>query len=542
MVGRGEGDWHDLFSVILQVLSNNRDDLLYMSPALLLSAGLSLFYVTTNSYPSSFAGLYFVVGETILEQGFRLPLWIPYYTLENPPFAYPPLGLYGLAVLRGLELPILLIARVLPPVMMTVLLVPIYFTTLEVSGRKLAAAATALLSIFVIIVDGSYFYAGGVVRAPGFVLYFIGVYASVRYFSRGGGRWKYITLVMFGLTVLTHPGHASLFGWTVLTAFAVYDRSWGGFTDGLEIALGGLLVASPWWLTVIHHHGVDVFFAAAAVYSGAVGVPVETVKAVARTFAVGVSAPSNGMALVWILGGIGTAKQLFNREYFLIVWLAVFVFVGAGHLSPLVMLAGVGSSALIDAGLRDTSVADSMRHDSPVRATPGRDISKERRQVIVGLAAASVAGFSTVGTVRKFERIDSRLNDNHMAAMDWVRVQTDADATFLLMGGPMEWFPAFAKRTVVIGNWGREWVGPKEDRRQKELVRMARRCQSEECLKTILQSLSVSPDYLYVPSQRRELTTFLHSSSFFMREYQNEGVVIFRNTGLVETEMLGSIR
>ena len=72
---------------------------LLLAASLLLSCPLLLVNALSHPYPLGAAGLFTQMAQQIAAADFRLPLQSPYYGPGSIPFAYPPLGLYLLAVL-----------------------------------------------------------------------------------------------------------------------------------------------------------------------------------------------------------------------------------------------------------------------------------------------------------------------------------------------------------------------------------------------------------------------------------------------------------
>jgi hypothetical protein len=80
--------------------------------------------------------------------------------------------------------------------------------------------------------------------------------------------WLAVSAGLFGLTVLAHPVYALFFGTNYVLLFLAYDRSISGLVNGAVVAIGGLVVASPWLVHVAGAHGLDVFTSAAGTHGG----------------------------------------------------------------------------------------------------------------------------------------------------------------------------------------------------------------------------------------------------------------------------------
>jgi len=135
------------------------------------------------------------------------------------------------------------------------------------------------------------------------------------------------------------------------------------------------------------------------------------------------------------------------------------------------------------------------------------------------------------------EFLDSESRD----AMTWIASETPPDATFVVVGDAAEWLPALTDRTLLIGPWGVEWRGSEAYERQLDAYEAVSRCQSVACVESVTTSITVSPEYVYLPkgqytirgtsaAQFGTLERSFERSSSWTRVYENDGVVVFRAT------------
>ena len=93
-----------------------------------------------------YAGLFTQMAQQIASANFRLPLQSPYYGPGSIPFAYPPLGLYLLAVLIKLTGKYFIFLRLVPPFLSLISLIPLFYLTRELTKSAAAAAFTAVIA------------------------------------------------------------------------------------------------------------------------------------------------------------------------------------------------------------------------------------------------------------------------------------------------------------------------------------------------------------------------------------------------------------
>jgi len=220
-------------------------------------------YLRTHEFPALLGGLFLEMATTVADSG-TLPTTIQGFTPEGVPFAYPPLGFYIMAVFLRLGVDGVQLLRVGSPVVLLRIVAVVHHLTWVLTDRTETALIAGIItgthvSLTVYLVGAS-----GFVRGLGFLFMLVAMFGAYQYYANDGGRRALATATVgWGLVVLTHPVHAAAAGAGVGMAWLVWDRTPRGLATGAAIAVGGLVVASPWWLTVVSNHGVDIFFAGA---------------------------------------------------------------------------------------------------------------------------------------------------------------------------------------------------------------------------------------------------------------------------------------
>ncbi|WP_433623758.1 ArnT family glycosyltransferase [Halomicrococcus sp. NG-SE-24] len=490
-----------------------------------VAAALSVYlaYLLTHPLPGYGAGLYGAMAEAILANGYRLPARIPHYTSGGIPFAYPPLGFYGLAGLLDLTgLDYLTLVRVLPGLFALGYVVAAYFLAYQLLGTRRRASVAAVVVATSPTITTMHLTAGGVVRAPAFAVLTAGLYAGVRLFQTHRRRWLYAGVACFAVLLLTHPVNAASFAFSYLFLYAVLDRTRRGLAFGATVAVAGFVLTSPWWATVLARHGTSVFARASGTHGG---LGLEPLGPLLFWYTPNLPFPSLWHLLV-LLGG---CYLLARRKLLLPGWLAVSLLVFPGRVTMLVgaMVAAVGLWGA-------ASVATTRTRSLPVSAPT----------VVVALLCLYGAGTGAMH-VANYPGVDdatatqSYLDDGDLEAMRWIQSETPPEASFVVVGDVGEWFPLFAERTSLVSYRGTEWEGRATQQRHLQTKQALTNCRDADCLTATLVERGLSPDYLYLPrgqysslyrmyEQSPEMRHSLAASDRYRIVYRNRDAVVVR--------------
>ena len=509
-------------------------------PWLVLPVGAALVvyvtYLATHPYPAFGAGLFLRIAEEVAAAGYELPARISGYTPGGIPFAYPPLPFYVLAVLVDtLGLDPLAVSRYLPGVLVVAALPAYYFLAKELLGSApKAGIATTVLAVAPTALRW-HLSAGGVVRAIAFCFVAVGLYAGVRLFDSGDRRWLVPGAVAFGLTVLSHPIYTVYFGASYLVLFYFLDRSRRGLVHGAAVALGGFALASPWWLSVVATHGVDVFAGAAGTHDGLGG----GLHRIGAAFLSPLVPDAETPFFLAVYAGM--AYFLYRRAYLLPAWLVV-----AGYVVGKARFLFVPGSMMVAVLVVDWLLPRASA------AAPGRlrDRAGPAVVALVVLLATGLGGLAAAGELAIWHGDPSQpafVDDDDLAAMAWAAENTSPSARFVVLGDAAEWFPLVADRPILVGHWGAEWEGAGAYQRQLSLYREVSACGTERCVTATLSAAGVEPEYVYVPKGHYtirgeanrappSLVDSMAVADRYERVYENEGVAVFRVVGDGETK------
>ena len=107
------------------------DERLWLITALLAGSIVTASYYLSNPYPSYATALFPHMAEVLIENGYRRPETVPFYTEGGIPFAYPPLMFYVMAVLIDLGIDPYQLIRLLPGIAITLALIPYFYLARE---------------------------------------------------------------------------------------------------------------------------------------------------------------------------------------------------------------------------------------------------------------------------------------------------------------------------------------------------------------------------------------------------------------------------
>lgn len=504
-----------------------------------LAAVVGLAYLHAHPYPAVGGGLYLQTVAAIQDAGFGYPRTIPHYTSEGIPFAYPPLGFFLAAVAEAL-LPVsgVAFAKFVPVVLWALTPLAVYWFAsawLDSTAERVVATSFVAVSPEVFRLHIT---AGGYIRGLAFVLLVLGLRVGTDIFRESTATdvpWYRVAGAggLFGATLLTHPFYAVFFGVSYLILYLVLDRSLRGLLSGAAVAGIGAALSSPWWSRFFTTFEPDLLLAAAQTHGGLGSAPLALVFQ--STFVVAPRTDLLSIYYVLVLFGV----LLYLAERRLAIPALIFGTTTVLYRPRFVLLLG----SIPAAHVLWTRIAPPIASGERLP----RVTSAHVRLAFVGLILLYAAGagalyahngpkqYSGAG----YEPVPSFVTSSDVAAADWLRSETDPDATIVAVGSVAEWLPYLSKRTLLVGFWGAEWKGPGEFDRHFENQVTLSTCETAACVSGVVRGLDESPDYVYVPnrtyswvySNQRDrpdrLIQSLKASERYDVAYRNEGAYVF---------------
>jgi hypothetical protein len=449
--------------------------------ATLASLVVRLSYVLSSDFPINDGGLFVVMTRELIGAGFQIPVTTSYNDLGIP-FAYPPLGFYVAGVVSTVtHIDLIDLFRWLPLVL-SVACVPAFAL---LAGELLTLTAARAATYAYALVPASFAWAimgGGITRSFGVLFALLALAALVRALRGGSSRAALFAVVLSGLTALSHPHTAAFLALSAAAIAISRFRTRRALLQLLLVGAGGMIVAAPWWLTVVARHGITPF-AAALGSSGGTSTIVPAMVTLLRWNAW--NEPL--FPLVSALALAGVAVSLARREMLFPLWVAAVAFLLPTPFQmisaiPLALLAGIGTAA--------ASLIRLARRASRVAAVIG-------------------VGYLTLAAMLAFADVLVGLGADDRIAMQWIADTTPPTARVLVvttrplgMDNAGEWLPALGRRVSVVAPEGAEWLPGVAAQRRAQHERASACAQSDGGCLERLAADGVRFDYVYLPSLR----------------------------------------
>jgi 4-amino-4-deoxy-L-arabinose transferase-like glycosyltransferase len=376
-------------------------------------------------FPLGDGGLFAVMARDLRRSGFALPDFTT-YNGGGIPFAYPPLGLYVLALIPGDPIAT---ERWLP-LLWSMLAIPgAYLLARELSDGRRAGLASLIFAAMPVTwaIEG-----GGVVRALAFALFLYALWRFAVLLREPRVLNAVAAGVLLAAALLTHPavGPPALASAVLLCGFRA---SWRGMAGAAGSAMTAGVLILPWLLTVIARHGIEPMLTAACAHGSEQPIP--------RLLLYG---PSwlGALDLVVSAAIVGLAISIARRDLFVPAWLVLLVVVpgGEGRYAALAwaMLASAGVTVVLAAA---------------------RTAGAERLTAGIGIAFLLVA--SLLAGYQQFQALGSAVRSAAVAAgrsvppgtLFGVKSDAPGDDEALL-----DWFPALSGRSSAGTYMGLEFT------------------------------------------------------------------------------------
>ena len=447
-----------------------------------LMSGVFLFYNSFRfSLPLGFGGLFAQMAEQIASNDFSLPYESPYYGPGGIPFAYPPLGLYIMALFIKLGIHPFTYMRFVPPLFSLLALLPIYLFTREFTGSWFAAILAVLVSAISPVLFVWHTEAGGIVRGLAFLFLIWAMYFWRRALSDYKPLLAVLAGILCGLTFLTHLYNAFFFA--VFTASGVLIKASLNSIKVLSLALlATVLVTAPWLILVIYRYGFQIFLNIllshdTTEFMDVLGSPNNLTDFVASKFSM-VSIPY--FLLPFLLIGLYISIKRQSYELPLTAALSLFIFPPYAD-RFIIMLAAifVGMSSLLFI-----------------------EISTNRFKLLHTLFTGTLSlavVWAMIYSFSEIRRLYPSLHKGAFGVQDFILNNTTPDSRYLFVTGQgeAEWFPYLLQREPLISKWGSEWLGNYYEQRQLQVGLMnCRLAEDATCIKQL--GLDIKPTDLLI--------------------------------------------
>ena len=460
--------------------------------------------VLSSDFPLNDGGMFFAMVRDLQASHYALPAFTTYNSSDIP-FAYPPLSLYLAGFIDdATPVGLLTVFRFLPMALSSLMIVAFFVF----ARRMLDSKPAVVTAVFVFGLLPATFQwmimGGGLTRSLGFLFAILAIgQAHAMYTSRSPWRIPVVTLLA-SLVVLTHIEMAWLTAFVSALMFAAYGRHRFGVLSSVVVAVGALMLTSPWWATVLYQHGTAPFVA--SLHSGfAWRDPIYLLIRFDATV-------EPLFALVAALSLLGIFTCLARRQVLLPCWV-----LAAAVLDPRAFPA---SASMALALLTAISVHDVLLPllAQPLRgrlslATYGdtRDTSPNRSSAPAWLAGAAFAAgicYITLSALVSSPSLLTGMKPDERDAMRWVAANTAPKSRFAVISADgwsvdrtSEWFPALTGRQSVATVQGSEWItgaGGFAQQRQASLSLQSCADRPPDCLDEWSMKTGKGFDYIYI--------------------------------------------
>ncbi len=480
------------------------------------------------SFPLNDGGLFYAMIRDIQQSNYALPATIS-YNHASIPFAYPPLALYLAAFTSSIfHLDLLTLLRVVPPIVSAAAIPVFYFLALDLLQSEIIAALAALIFALTPRIFEWQIMGGGITRSFGFLFCLLTLYSAHKLYATKSNRFAIWTSVFGALVILSHPEAVLQ---TVLAALILYlftDRSKGSMVRSLVVGIAALLLSSPWWLTVLHAHGLAPFIAAlSAAHQDSPNLFLRIFFALQFELT-----REPYLPFIAIFAVIGFFQNLGNKKYLFPVWMLTAYILeprsGALYMMlPLCILASMGLHQTLEF----------IQGHNQTKATAW--FRKRTSQWFFGFIVLYLIANAYTDEYKIFTQYT--LTNSQVKAMNWIRDNTPPNSQFAVVSNhnaladpASDWFPALTDRTSLATVFGYEWVNDNQFEGRIQKYTALQNCinQDAACLDAWTQKYGIDYQYVFITYSSSDIPPLgrdLLQSSHYQLAYQTMDALLFES-------------
>ena len=463
------------------------DDLgtLILVGAIIVGAWFRIMPAWMAGFPINDGGMFYTMILDLQANHYAVPLFTT-YNHASIPFAYPPLGFYlGAGSSDLLNVSPLAVLRWLPGIINTLCIPAFYFSAKEILNNKLQGAIATFVFAITPHLTSWLSMGGGLTRSLGMLFMLLTLGYTYRVLTQNRKRDVLWAIVFGGLTVLSHT-EAPIY--TIAIAvyiWAMKSRSIKGFSRGIVIAFGVLIIAGPWYGMVVSRHGVEPLLSIAQTGS-------HSPSALLKVLNINYLTEEPYLGLLGALGILGIAALVAKKDYFIPVMLPV-IFLAqprSAHVMGNIPLAMAASFFIAEIVLPGVSTIQA---------------GNKKLTAFLVIITVYLFGNSMYYGVSLSKQY---LSNFERDAMHWVEKSTSEDSKFLVITGDQnafcdminEWFPSLTKRESLTTVQGSEWLLGSDFVKNMIQVHKLQSCIDEglECFTQAADQLGKPFDYVYI--------------------------------------------
>jgi hypothetical protein len=406
--------------------------------------------------PFNLGGLFYQASLEIIKNHYRLPFSIPYYFPGGLPFAYPPLPFYLQArLIQTFSITNYLTVNLLPPLFSIISLLSIPFLAAKVCQSKPGILFTTFAFAVMPVAFVEQIEAQGLAESFGTLALIWYAFFLLRVVENGRKRDVALAGVLLAVCVLGSPGGAYaavltsvLFAiWTAYRAFK--QKTAHLLWQCLTVGAVGLALSSPYWLTVLSAHGIDLFLTPFAAQHGSL-----TERIAELAFGIVTLRIVWNAAVIWrVFLYYGLLEALLRKKFVLIFWLMLL------YLIPReIWVMSVPAAVCI--GFAVECLLERLQTAPFVQRSPQPHIWKAGLLVSLFLFTAILSyTHSTSALVELIQSNDQDISALQINDLKQMQALIPQNAPVCVAGnwGLIEWSPALLQREVLNNHYGLEW-------------------------------------------------------------------------------------
>lgn len=520
--------------------------------ALALGIVVRAAQVLGAGFPLNDGGLFYQMVRDLQANDYLLPANTS-YNAGDIPYAYSPLAFYIAGILDDVTpFSLLTLFRLLPLLFTCLTLWAFWRLARTMLGSKVAiVAALAAFALiprsFIWLIMG-----GGITRSLGLLFAILALEQVYKLYQSPARRPLLLAMLFAAATVLSHLQTGWFLAYSIVVFWIFLGMNKEGIRHSLLLAGGTMVLTSPWWLTIVAHHGIDPFLAANGT-GGSVFSNDATRTSSLLSIARAISTSEPFFPVIASLGLLGAVLCFASNRFLLPAWWVAIILLDVRAFAtyaslPVGLLAGIAvSEALLPLLMRPCRPAprrESVEWDDPPPAPSGRVLNTYAKPLFIFGCLLYYAAFAaTVKEPGLGELVSlEALTPAEQEAMAWAGFYTPSDAAFLVVpnspwetGKESEWFPVLAERRSVTTPQGYEWVGDNAFSYHIGAYYAAWGCASADadCLDYLASDWGLRFSYVYLPADSPatpccfNLANSLDGDPRWQRVYDGPGGVIY---------------
>ena len=471
--------------------------------------------------PLGYSGLYSLMSEEIVKNKFLLPDTIPFYGPGGLPFMYPPLGFYIMAIsTRFLGISQWGYLIYAAPFFSLLSLIPLYYFALKISKSRVAASVCVVVTAYSSRVYMVHTLSAGMIRALAFLLVMTALYFYVRALQEEKNLFYALASLFFALTFLTHWLYAVFFV-LVAAILGIFTLRWRTILKSFVMGIGGILLSSPWVLSMMHKYGAT--FLDGAFHSHGNDYFLFFLQDYHKLFP-------------WIAENF----RHINKD----PWLTSLILIGLLYLiairkislpvvlfAVLTVLSEADRFVVVVGGLIGGIMVNALW--TQIVQSPSNLSNTNSEYKLKGLTflilLTLVISWNGFNDISKYQ---PEISHATLELASFVQESTEPNTTYLVVAGAgeAEWFPYLLRRTPAIASWGSEWIGTYPE--QVRYLLQVEECETKQdanCLETAILKFPAAPDYLITHQTTEQLNVGLKDLNLWKIVYKNQDYVLWQS-------------